>query len=104
LRLKYFFQGVAVDAAFAPILHQNETMRPRAEHIRMKQAPHSIPDHRLHGTPAGAYRKHVCGPAESIRNQSPPWLFPLLPAHIAEAHKLAARDSKLLDLNLTAEV
>src|SRR6266853_4379495 len=96
------FQGVTITADFALILHQDNTILPRADHIGMKKTPRSIVDFRLHGTPPGARGKHTFCIGNSLRNQSHSWPFQLFPSHITDADKLATSDSEGFDFHLVA--
>src|ERR1017187_5884490 len=71
-----------MDADFAPILHQNNAILPRADHIGMKKTPRSIADFRFHGTAPAARGKHTFGTGNSLWHQSHSWIFQLFPAHI----------------------
>src|ERR1039458_10026378 len=71
-----------MDANFAPILHQNNAILPRADHIGMKKTPRSIADFRFHGTAPAARGKHTFGTGNSLWHQSHSWIFQLFPAHI----------------------
>src|ERR1019366_2799878 len=71
-----------MDADFAPILHQNNAILPRSDHIGMKKTPRSIADFRFHGTAPAARGKHTFGTGNSLWHQSHSWIFQLFPAHI----------------------
>jgi len=99
-----FLQSVPIAADSALILHQNNTVLPRADHIWVKETPHAIPNPRLHGMASGANRKDAFGVGDSSGNQGCSRPFPLAPIYIAGANECAACYTKLLDFHLTAKM
>ncbi len=96
------FQGVTIAADVTLVLHQNNTILPRADYIGMKKAPGCIADPRFHGTTPAARCKHAFCSGNSLWDQSHSWLFQFFPVYITDTDKLAASDSKAFDCHLAA--